>query len=68
MRTFALIRHEDETGVSGVGKVAEGVEFENVRCVLSWLTSLRSLGIYENVEDIDAIHGHGGLTEVVWDD
>ena len=29
MRAFVLRRHKDETGVSGTGIAAEGVEFSN---------------------------------------
>lgn len=67
MRTFRLVRHEDATGVSGIGPVAEGVEFEDGRCILSWLTRIRSMAIYESIEDLIEIHGHSGLTEVVYD-
>ncbi|MCH8093495.1 MAG: hypothetical protein IH953_02775 [Chloroflexi bacterium] len=68
MRTFKLVRSEDLTGVSGIGPVAEGVEFGDGRCVLNWLTRLRSIAIYESVEDLIEIHGHGGLTVVSWSD
>ena len=68
MRTFTLIRTEDLTGVSGTGAVAEGVEFGDGRCVLSWMTRIRSMAIYESIEDLILIHGHEGLTEVVFND
>ena len=68
MRMFTLIRHEDATGISGTGAVAEGCEFGDGRCVLSWLTRTRSVGFYDDIEDLIEIHGHEGLTEVVWDD
>lgn len=68
MRTFRLIRAEDETGVSGTGTVAEGVEFDNGKAVLSWLTRYQSIAIYQSIGDVEAIHGHNGKTQVVWDD
>jgi len=34
---FALDRHEDETGVSGPGRVAYGVVFPNGKTVLAWV-------------------------------
>lgn len=68
MRRFTLERQEDETGVSGTGSVAEGVQFSDGRCVMRWNGQLSSIAIYNNVEDLIAIHGHGGKTKVEWYD
>lgn len=68
MRRFRLRRDVDETGVSGVGVVAEGVEFTDGRVALRWLTDTTSTGVYDSVGDVCSIHGHGGRTEVVWVD
>lgn len=37
MRTFVLRRNEDISGVSGVGIVAEGIEFSDGVVALRWL-------------------------------
>ena len=66
MNTFVLDRKEDETGVSGTGIVAEGVEFSNGKCVLSWLTDFKSIAIYESIQDIIAIHCHGDKTQIIY--
>lgn len=68
MRRFYLERKEDESGVSGTGKVAEGVEFDTGDVVLCWLTSTSSIGVYRNIKAVQAIHGHGGRTTVSWID
>lgn len=68
MRTFKLVRMEDESGVSGTGVVAEGVEFSHGEVALSWLTLHRSMGFYPNIRELENIHGHGGRTVVRWDD
>lgn len=72
MRTFHLFREVDDSGISGTGWVAEGVQFENGQCVLKWLAGPKnthgSVCIYYSVEDLRAIHGHAGHTTVVWDD
>ena len=68
MKRFCLERTEDKSGVSGVGKVAEGVEFSNRQCVICWLSDTSSTGIYKSIEDIEHIHGHGDKTKVVWID
>ncbi len=66
MKTFHLQRNEDESGVSGTGKVAEGVQFEDGQCALWWFGDWHSIGIYRNIDELDAIHGHGGKTIIVW--
>jgi hypothetical protein len=66
VRLFELHRDEDETGVSGVGIVAEGAQFGNGRVALCWLTEHTSVGVYDTMADLEVIHGHGGKTRVVW--
>lgn len=66
MRRFQLYRHSDASGVSGVGVVAQGVVFDDGTAAMRWLTEHRSTAIYESVDDLVTIHGHGGSTEVVW--
>lgn len=66
MRTFHLVRDVDASGVSGTGIVAEGVEFTTGACVLSWLTSMHSIGMYPTLRALEAIHGHHGQTRVVF--
>ena len=67
MRTFQLVRHEDETGVSGTGAVAEGVEFTDGTAALRWMTEFKSTGFYESLKEIERIHGHDGKNEIVLD-
>jgi hypothetical protein len=68
MRRFVLQRHEDATGVSGVGLVAEGVEFTDGIVVLQWVVGdYRSISTWvQGIDAVAAIHGHDGMTEVVW--
>ena len=66
MRLFDLERFEDESGISGVGIVAQGVEFDDGTCVLRWLTEPRSTAVYAIERELDAIHGHGGKTKIQW--
>lgn len=65
MRTFELHRLEDETGISGTGIVAEGVEFSDGTCAMRWRTEHRSTTFYSSMKDVDAIHGHHGKTKIV---
>ena len=68
IRRFFLQRHDDRTGVSGTGRVAEGVVFSTGWVALTWLTSINSLVFYPSIRNVEHIHGHGGATEIVWID
>ena len=64
MRRFVLDRVEDESGVSGTGEVAEGVQFFDGTCAMRWRTVTASTAVYGSIADIEEIHGHGGKTIV----
>lgn len=69
LRRLLLLRHRDPTGVSGVGVVAEGVQFSDGSAALRWHGEHATTSVYDSgVEAILAIHGHGGATEVVYTD
>jgi len=68
MRRFNLVRNEDETGVSGTGTVAQGIEFNDGTCAMRWLTAKASVAFYDSILDLEQIHGHGGKTVVDWID
>lgn len=65
-RLFSLVRDDDVSGTSGVGVVAEGVEWSNGWVSLHWLSQLGCLGMYENIKVMTEVHGHGGKTRVEW--
>jgi len=67
MKTFLLVREEDETGISGTGIVAEGVQFTDGTIAMRWLTEHTSTAIYKDEETLLHIHGHGGKTTVHWE-
>lgn len=66
MRTFHLERSEDISGVSGLGRVAEGVQFSDGRCAVRWMSQPASCSTYDSIKDVETIHGHGGRTIIVW--
>lgn len=68
MRHFHLYRREDPTGVSGSGHVAEGVVFSNGWVAMTWLSAQPSMSFYTSISQVEAIHGHGGATRVVFHD
>lgn len=68
MRRFYMVRKVDHSGVSGVGRVAEGIEFDDGQVVLCWLSKYHSIGVFDNVLCLQKIHGHEGDTTVEWID
>jgi hypothetical protein len=68
MKRFYLQRNQDASGVSGLGKVAEGCQFDTGWCALVWLTEASSMCYYPSIEILEKIHGHQGATQVVWID
>ena len=67
MRLFHLERIEDASGVSGIGKVAEGVVFDDGSVVLRWLTAVKSTVFFQNITDVESVHGHQGKTTIVYE-
>ena len=66
MKNFELHRDQDVSGVSGTGKVAQGIEFDNGKCAMAWLTEFTSVAVYENIEHLKQIHLHNGATRLVF--
>lgn len=66
MRRFIIRRNVDVTGVSGVGVVAEGVEFGDGTVAIRWLGDRPSSVIWANIVDAMTVHGHDGRTKLMW--
>lgn len=64
-KEFYLQRNEDESGISGTGIVARGIVMPSGKAVLEWQTFHTSLCIYQNITDVEAIHGHNGKTLLI---
>ena len=69
VKRFRLNRMVDESGMSGLGIVAEGVELPNGMVVMWWLVPPHSIQQYRSLDDLRHIHGHGAknTTEIVYD-
>lgn len=68
-RRFHLQRDTDITGVSGTGRVAEGIVWSDGTASVRWLGERPSTVFWENgLADAEYVHGHGGHTRIVWDD
>lgn len=59
-RLFSLVRHADETGISGTGRVLDGVVFHNGKVVVCWRSDLHgghsSLIVYDSWEAFEHVH------------
>ena len=67
MRRFVLARHEDPSGISGTGIVAEGIEWRGGTADLHWVTEHETFVHWPGgIEAILAVHGHGGSTVCRW--
>jgi hypothetical protein len=64
-RPFVLVRHQDVSGVSGTGVVAEGVVWSDGSASLHWFGPYSSVTLWRTgIEAIEAVHGHGGSTQI----
>jgi hypothetical protein len=68
MRRFHFNRVEDASGISGTGRVAEGVLFDNGLVALTWNSVHKCVNIYTSLAEMMAVHGHEGKTVLVWVD
>lgn len=62
-KLFSVFRKSDESGVSGTGRILDGVLFHNGQTVVCWRTDIdaskhghSSLGIYPTFEAFKFIH------------
>lgn len=69
-RCFSLERAKDPTGVSGTGRVAWGVVFITGKVVVNWCVPNKpqSVTVYDDLDEVERVHGHDGLTRVVFMD
>ena len=73
IRTFTVARQYDETGVSGVGVVIEGVVLATGQAIIHWLTPAPrgALAIFDSMSDFIKIHINphpDNASVLTWDD
>ena len=66
IKKFYLERHEDASGVSGTGIVAVGVLLPSGKAVMEWLSKWKTITVFESIDQVRRIHGHGGRTVLRW--
>lgn len=65
-RLFSLARDQDVTGVSGTGRVADGVLWPDGTVTVRWRGTRASTVLWPTLADAEAVHGHGGATRIEW--
>ena len=58
IRTFTVARQYDETGISGIGVVIEGVEYATGQVVIHWLfpPPRGGIAIFDSLNDFLKVH------------
>lgn len=67
-RMFHLERDTDVSGVSGIGRVADGVLWPDGSVTIRWRGDQPSTVNWATLAHAEAVHGHGGATRIVFDD
>ncbi len=69
IKHFYLKRLVDESGMSGLGTVAEGVELPNGPAVMWWLVPPHGIQVYATIKDLHYVHRHGKkkTTELIYE-
>lgn len=70
-RVFAMVRNGDQSGVSGIGRVLDGIVWGNGKVTVCWRTQNVSIAVYDSFEVFEAIHitpHPDNGTEIEWAD
>jgi len=68
-RRFYLVRGADESGISGTGRVLDGVMFPDGTVVVHWRTPMWSVTFFPDFETFNTLHNLShpeNKTELVW--
>lgn len=66
-RRFVLRRHNDISGISGLGDVADGVLWPDGTANVRWRGEHPSVVHWDRGRmSVEFVHGHQGATEIVW--
>lgn len=56
LRRFTIIREADVTGISGTGRVLDGVIFHTGQVVVCWRSTFHSITVFENWDAFAGVH------------
>lgn len=66
VRVFHLQRERDLSGISGTGRVADGVQWPDGTVSIRWRGPRPSTVTWDSIDHAEQVHGHGGTTRIVW--
>lgn len=55
-QVFVMIRHSDETGVSGTGPVVDGIIFPSGSCVVEWRGATPCVQVWPSFTAFKRVH------------
>ena len=55
-RCFTVYRESDTTGVSGTGRVLDGVVFHTGQVVICWHSEHQSITVFQNWSAFESVH------------
>ncbi len=67
--TFTMIRNQDCSGMSGTGRVLDGIIFPCGKVVVCWRRQVNSVQIYDSFEEFMTVHVEShpdNKTEILW--
>ena len=67
-RRFYFKRTTDVSGVSGTGRVLDGVQLPSGKIVVEWRPPTHTISFFNSIHDFEAIHCHEGKGVVIWID
>jgi hypothetical protein len=67
-RRFYLQRDLDISGISGPGRVADVILWEDGAVTLRWRSDMPSTVNWSCLDHVEKVHGHNGATRIVWVD
>lgn len=67
-RAVPTLTHDENQRNAADEPQFQGVVFDDGRVAVRWLTAKRSVSVWDNMEDMLAIHGHPEYgSELVWE-
>lgn len=65
-KLFYLERTADQVGLTGTGKVAEGIVYSDGRVSMRWLGERASTVNHDSIDNVEYIHCHNGNSKIVY--
>jgi len=61
-KVYKMLRNQDVSGINGTGLVGWATEYPNGMTTVCWEGDIKSVVMYQSLDEAIKIHGHGGAT------